>query len=158
KHGLTSKSILLPHESKEDFQALLDSYVQQFRPVNAMQSELVQSLAIIRWRLNRIAAFEKSLFELQVIKDTEEFDEKFGDASPVDRLAWSFKELVGYGTEVTMMLRYESTLNRIYHRTLAQLRQLQSATNTKLQNEPKPPATQGKQTPAPVVRQAGSLQ
>ena len=39
-HGLTAKSIVLPGESTEEYQALLDAYIDQFHLDEALRVEL----------------------------------------------------------------------------------------------------------------------
>src|SRR5258708_40102272 len=48
RHGLRAKSIVLPTESKEEYQSLLDSYHDQFDPQTAVEMELVEAMAVAR--------------------------------------------------------------------------------------------------------------
>src|SRR4029077_20633445 len=50
RHGFTAGSVVLPTESQEDFQALLDSYADQFDPQGGVEMDLVQTMAAARWR------------------------------------------------------------------------------------------------------------
>src|SRR5258707_1183927 len=38
RHGLTAKAVVLPGESQEEFQALLDAYIDQFQPATGFKS------------------------------------------------------------------------------------------------------------------------
>ena len=53
RHGLSAKSVLLPAESHEQFQLLLDAHIQQFQPANPVEMDLVEAMAVARWRLRR---------------------------------------------------------------------------------------------------------
>jgi hypothetical protein len=54
RHGLTAKTVLLPGESPEHFQLLLQDYVDQFHPATGVEMELVEAMASARWRLRRL--------------------------------------------------------------------------------------------------------
>src|SRR4029077_5819829 len=54
RHGFTAKSVVLPTESSEDFQELLDSYIAQFHPQGGVEMDLIQAMAAARWRLQRM--------------------------------------------------------------------------------------------------------
>src|SRR5579862_6412434 len=53
RHGFTAASVVLPTESSEDFQSLLDSYIHQFHPQGGVEIDLIQTMAAARWRLRR---------------------------------------------------------------------------------------------------------
>lgn len=58
KHGILSKELLLPHESAEDYAALLAALTDEFKPEGAVEPFLVEELAAIIWRKRRILAAE----------------------------------------------------------------------------------------------------
>jgi hypothetical protein len=58
KHGAFSKSILLPGESQEEFDALLEGLRKDHSPVGETESNLVRGLAEIQWRLDRLRRYE----------------------------------------------------------------------------------------------------
>src|SRR5437764_13824765 len=61
RHGLTAKAVMLNSESHEEFQALLDSYIDQFQPATDVERDLVQTMAITPWRLNRPVGIETNM-------------------------------------------------------------------------------------------------
>ena len=67
RHGFTAKSIVLSTESQEDFQSLLDSYIDQFDPQSGIEMELVEAMAAARWRLRRISTIETSLLNNEAV-------------------------------------------------------------------------------------------
>ena len=137
RHGLTAKAVVLPGESQEEFQALLDAYIDQFQPATGVESELVQAMAIARWRLNRIVGIETNMFSNDMVRMQDYIPSKLTnrkDMQEDDRLAWSFKSLAD-GNSLAMLLRYEATLTRTYDRAFKQLDQLQ---RTRKSAEPVP--------------------
>jgi hypothetical protein len=79
RHGLSAKSVLLPDESHEQFQLLLDAHIQQFRPTTPVEMDLVEAMALSRWRLRRIWAIETSLFANELTRRTEDIDDEFAE-------------------------------------------------------------------------------
>jgi hypothetical protein len=127
RHGLTAKAVVLPGESEEDFQSLLDDHVDQFQPATGVEFSLVQTLAVARWRLNRIAGIETNLFNNKMITGAKLTDLALPDMPNDDhRLARAFQSL-SEDHELVLLLRYEATLTRSYDRALKQLDQLQRA-------------------------------
>src|SRR5712692_395857 len=139
RHGLTAKAVVLPGESQEEFQALLDDHVDQFQPATGVESSLVQTMAVARWRLNRIAGIETNIFGNEIALHAEHIDSQLTNMQPDDHLAWVFRHLADCGgKDLALILRYEGTLTRTYERAFKQLDQLQRARRAAQPNEPKP--------------------
>jgi hypothetical protein len=64
KHGLTARFDILPDESLEDFDSLLEAHLAQYQPSGDVEKELVHTLAITRWRLRRVPTLESDVFDL----------------------------------------------------------------------------------------------
>src|SRR5215470_7587538 len=62
KHGLTSRTALLPGEDREAYNACIQAFVDQYRPANAEEEALVQTIGDCQWRKDRIFAMEAKLF------------------------------------------------------------------------------------------------
>jgi hypothetical protein len=58
KHGVFAKTIVLPGESQEEFDALLAGLRKDHKPEGETESNLVRGLAEIQWRLNRLRRYE----------------------------------------------------------------------------------------------------
>ena len=126
KHGLTSAHLILPGESKEDFELLLADYRDQFQPQSAVEADLVEQMAISRWRLCRLFGIETRQIELEMLERKKYFDDYHPNMNASDRVAWAFKNLSNNGSTLTVILRYETTINRSYNKALTQLQQLQA--------------------------------
>jgi hypothetical protein len=133
KHGLTATFSVLPCESKEDFEAVLEAHRAHHQPATQLEEELVRSLAIARWRLSRIAAIEAHLFDNEMAISQDEIDSKFTDIDDLDRLAFVFSKLANQSQSLSLLIRYENSLTRTCDRAFKHLLAVQ-----KLRNEPKP--------------------
>jgi hypothetical protein len=148
RHGLATRtaalppaSVVLPDESRADFQRLLDSYLDQFSPAGPVEVELVEAMVSARWRLRRIAEIETAMLSNEIELQTERIDDEFAQLElvpdPIDRVAYVFKHLA-YGQSLSLLIRYEGALTRSYSRAFKHLQILQSARVRVQPNEPKP--------------------
>jgi len=126
RHGLTA-SVLLDGESDEDFQLLLADFINHFHPQTAVETDLIEVMAIARWRLRRLLAVETSLFDLELVRRRKQINSDFKGIDDDGRLAFVFQELSDTGNSLTLLLRYEGSLNRSYDKALKHLLELQSS-------------------------------
>jgi anti-sigma B factor antagonist len=134
KHGLCASFEILPGEDQPAFDALLASAEETYQPDGPMECELVRTLAILRWRLRRIPEIESDIFSNELCLAARQIDKVFSKIDAPGRLAFVFQKLADSGITLPLLLRYETSLNRVYDRTLKQLADLQ-----KLRNEPSSP-------------------
>jgi hypothetical protein len=133
KHGLTAAFNVLPGESEQDFETLLQSHRDHHRPATDLEEELVHSLAVARWRLARVAAIETHLFENEMARRKEQIDTEFNDLPDLGRLAFVFGKMADHSQALSLLIRYENSLTRTCDRAFKHLLAIQ-----KLRNEPKP--------------------
>lgn len=58
KHGILSRETILPHESHEDYESLLNELREEYAPNGPTENTLVEELASILWRKRRVLAAE----------------------------------------------------------------------------------------------------
>ena len=137
-HGLTANFTVLDHESQDDFQILLDAYVNRFQPADDVELELIHTMAITRWRIRRVAELETELLENKMVLCQRDIEGDFDTIGDAGRAAYAFEKLADDGKAVALLIRYETSLARLYERTSKQLEQLQ---DRPLRNEPTQPLT-----------------
>ena len=125
RHGLTS-SVLLAGESDEAFRLLLADFTDHFQPRTGVETDLVEVMAIARWRLRRLLSIETHLFDLELCRRRKQIDEDFDGMNHEDRLAFVFQKMSDNGNSLALLIRYEGSLNRSYDKAFKQLHQLQS--------------------------------
>ena len=133
KHGLTATFKVLPGESEQDFETLLEAHRKHHQPATALEEELVRNLAVARWRLARIAALETNLFENEIARSQEKIDDEFVEIEDLGCLAFVFRKLADHSQSLSLSIRYENSLNSTCDRALKHL-----IAAPKLRNEPKP--------------------
>jgi hypothetical protein len=72
KCALTGNTVLFAGDNVARYDAHIKSYATQFQPVGPEESALVQSIADIRWRLNRIPGLELAILAMGTAKVIED--------------------------------------------------------------------------------------
>jgi hypothetical protein len=112
RHGLLSQQVVLPSESQEAFDALLEQHTAKLVPIDDVEQTAVDDMTAATWRLQRIRAIETRLLKNAVDKRPE--------ADELDRLTAAFSALAA-GPDLNLLDRYESRLHNIYRRSLYNL-------------------------------------
>jgi hypothetical protein len=63
-HGLTGNQILILTKDAARYDAMVQSYQEQFQPVGPEETHLLQSIIDVRWRLAAIPGYEAALVDL----------------------------------------------------------------------------------------------
>ena len=71
--GLTGRTVLLASEDADVYEAHIENYRQEYQPVGARETQLVQNLADTQWRLDRIPSLENGIFALGRVRYAELF-------------------------------------------------------------------------------------
>ncbi|MBI1909873.1 MAG: hypothetical protein HYS22_06865 [Deltaproteobacteria bacterium] len=122
KHGLCARSILLPHEKKNEWQVLSEDLFAEFQPVGALENLLVEGLISLAWRRRRLVQVESEIFQ-QGGGESELFN-----LSPTvgNGLGMAFIGAAKDSDAFSRLGRYESALDRAFYHTLYELRQVQT--------------------------------
>ena len=108
KHGLTAKDLVIGPEDREEFDEMLAGFQTDVAPQGALQQALFDELVASAWNLRRIRRMETELCAgaaayLDLLNDNE-------IQTKLDRLA-----------------RHKSRIERTFHRSLKELKALQTA-------------------------------
>lgn len=63
KHGLFSKAVLLPDESRTEYDELLNGLMENLQPQGKLETVLVENLATVLWRKRRLLQVEAAEIE-----------------------------------------------------------------------------------------------
>jgi hypothetical protein len=103
KHGIFSQVALMKEDPRAEFDSLLSGLRNYFEPEGTLEELLVDKLAVNVWRLRRLVIAEKK----QATKKSE-YSALVDDDAP----------------RLELLLRYESSLERTFDRTLNHLDRL----------------------------------
>jgi hypothetical protein len=121
KTGLTGRTVCLPTDDAALYQSLILSYEKLFQPVGPEESGLVQSIADIRWRLDRIPGLHMALLNKGRIELSIKFEQLANDRS--DML--DIQVMLVYEKQFRNLQLQEACLARRRDKETAELRRLQ---------------------------------
>lgn len=113
KHGVFSKNILLDDESKKDFERFELEFREYFQPEGLLEKLFWDRALAAAWRLSRVTKMETMLIERAI-------RHSYDCRGLIQVLAGS------EGDELTLLSRYEISLEKVLFRSLAELRALQA--------------------------------
>lgn len=124
RHGLSARHALLAGEDANEYRRLRQGLIAEFSPQSALESELVERVASMLWRLRRIARFEAALMA-SIENDTPSVDISIGGGgSAKTRLGRYVQEFLEMDFSGKLM-KYETNLQRQLFTVLDELRYLQ---------------------------------
>lgn len=123
KTGLTGRTVLLPDDDAAAYQTHVRRFFDEHQPSGDRETELVQSLADARWRLNRIPSLETGIYALGRIQ----FAELFSTYEPSARAALiQAHTYLTFQKQLNNLALQENRLRRHFEKDLAELRNLQA--------------------------------
>ena len=132
RHGVLSTSPVIPGlEREEDWEANRAGLLASLAPDASLEATLAERVALLLWRLQRVARYERESIALAQERVEEDLRERRllsvwetgDDATVADRM--SRERLLPDGPVLEKVVRYEAHLNRQLNQTLHELEALQ---------------------------------
>src|SRR5580704_13980622 len=92
RHGLTGQTLVLPSEDHSAYERHSQSFLDQYHPKDATETQLVQSLIDTSWRMNRAATVETNLFSLGITEMEDRIRVNHPEAEAALAMAMAFRE------------------------------------------------------------------
>ncbi len=149
KHGLFSKTIVLPGENREAFLALGERYTREFNPQTPEQVRLVEVLQDTQWRLDRVIALDHNLHAVGAAQHLDQAESEFRACFTEemdDSSRYALAQVLAFRTNARafdQLARQEARLRRLHDRTRKELALLQVPA-------PAPPIAPRPDRPAPA--------
>jgi hypothetical protein len=128
RHGMTSKTVVLTNESSVRFEQILESYVNYFQPQNEVEMDLVEEMAVAKWRQRRAWSVETATLDHEMDCQDPELAKKWGRLDHPTRLALAHESLAQRTQSLNLIGRYETRLRRHYDKSLQNLYLVRSKT------------------------------
>lgn len=130
-HGLLSRAVVLPDESREKFEAFQRALADDLVPMGTTESLLADRIIACAWRLRRVLVLEAGVFEREQPSDTDRLiAETLGRAQPASHRGTLGLAFIRAGNSpadpFAKLSRYETTLERSLYRALHELQRLQA--------------------------------
>ena len=122
-HGFLARSILLPGESAARFHALLASYARRFQPASQDEHDLVETMAVCRWRLLRSWTLESTA----LTHEQRQQSASTAHEEPPTQIMLAARALDHPPRSQEALGRHEVRLDRAWHRAADRLREIQTA-------------------------------
>ena len=145
KTALTGCTVVLPSDDAGLYHAHIAAYEKEFQPVGPEECALVQSLADIRWRLNRIPGLEMAIYA----RGRTEFAALYSGQPEAIRAMIDLETFMKYEKQLRNLHLQEARLARRREKELAELRALQQQRKTKETEKANAAATQAKTAASP---------
>lgn len=141
KHGLRSeRRITLENEDADAFQELLDGYLKAYVPANEPEHQLVLEIARCAWRLERLAAMEAAMFDLEMLSNANDsYKPRPAGFTPDERAARAFGSICIRTSKLDVLLRYQTATRRGLLSATTALSRMQAERNRRPAAEPKQP-------------------
>jgi hypothetical protein len=123
KTALTGATVLLSTDDAAEYQRHIALYEKELQPIGLEESELVQSLADISWRLRRIPALEMAIYAQGRIEFAGQFEDQ--DDPGVRRSLIELHTHLVYEKQLRNLQLQEARLVRRREKETAALRHLQ---------------------------------
>jgi hypothetical protein len=123
RHGLTGQTVVLPTEDHSAYERHSQSFLKEYCPKDATETQLVQSLIDTSWRMNRAATVETNLFSLGITEMEDRIRANHPEAEAALAMALAFREHMRAFASISTQ---SQRLARQFERTLALLRQIQA--------------------------------
>jgi hypothetical protein len=141
KTALTGCTVLLPSDDADQYRTHIAAYEKDFQPVGPEESALVQSLADIRWRLDRIPGLGMAFY----VRGRMEFAAMFEAHPEQERAALSdLQTFPVYEKQLKNLQLQESRPARRREKELAELHALQQERKAKEAEQTKAANAQAK--------------
>jgi len=111
KHGLASGTLIIPGEDPADFDALEHALLEEHPPATQTEQLLIHEMAQSWWLTQRAIRLQNECFTESCLDD-----ERTGCLVPVVRVEHA---------RLSLLIRYQTTHERAFHRALATLSRLQ---------------------------------
>jgi hypothetical protein len=120
-HGLASTTIVLPHERQEEYDAVLQSFIDGHKPATENERLLVERLAQAHWRLQRCYSVERAFLENRIAAAQEDSP----DIDPDAAMAQMFVDKAEVA-RMRLLMRYLGAAERAFYKAGADLAKAQA--------------------------------
>jgi hypothetical protein len=153
KFGIFSKISIAPAEELATYTAHCAAYAAALQPVGIVESDIVQQIADLRYRLKRCSAAEQSIFARGFEDHIDEISTGLPEVDAALAEGATFLQHIHF---LELLSLYESRLQRAIERNTAQLERLQSERKSAPAKAEAQPAYAKKQPASQTAAHAGS--
>ena len=121
KHGLTAKTVVLSNENGDEYDVLLESYVDDLQPISPVEMDLVTEMVNAKWQQRRLSNIESQLFEEYMESAKEEDDPPNASHHHETAEQTAGFRMMSESNSLPMLNRMAARFERTYSRALNNL-------------------------------------
>ena len=126
RHGMTAKTIVLPHECAADYEEIRAALIKDYEPATTQELMLVDQIAAGYWRTIRARRFETEMFDNRLRTRKRELGMDPKPDPGKDDEGYAVMLQVTDPEELKNYFRYDATISRDYYRAIATLEKMQA--------------------------------
>ena len=123
RHGLTGQVVVLPIEDLAEFQRFGNTFWNDYQPQGALESQLVQMVSDLAWRINRASAVEKVRVSLTIDDERESVDT---ECAPAHNAFVEARNYEKNSDTIKNISLYEARLASRFDKAVKQLAEVQA--------------------------------
>ena len=125
KHGMTARTAVLPYEDAQSYAELREAFHDTYKPANAVESSLVETVANSYWRLLRIRRVETATFDLGIRGLKRKYGASEKPLAPDDEDQTVAVVLNDDEDTLLKIERHQTRVERCYFQAIETLRKVQ---------------------------------
>ena len=128
KHGMTARNTyILECENADEYKAFLAEHIAIHQPATPPEKELVEQMAIARWRIRRFVSAETVIIDCEIVRNRDKVEKEFATLGCGVHVAMAIRSLADESRCLSLMSRYEARHQRTHDKAYAALRELQQS-------------------------------
>ena len=128
RHGLTANEhTLLTAEFADEYDEVRTAFIDDLRPATKAELRLVEKIANLDWRLERLVMMETSLLNMAADINFEKVAERFSRIDGIGFIVEAWRETSSTSHCLDLLRRYMGTLQHQFNSTLSNFRNFEKS-------------------------------
>ena len=134
-HGLTAtEHTLLMTEDPTQYEEVCNAFIDDLRPATKAELRLVEKIANLDWRLERLVMMETCVLNMEVGVNADAILERFAKIDGIGCIVEAWKESLSASHCLDLLRRYMGTLQHQFNTTLSNFYKLEAGRRARKNN------------------------
>jgi len=112
KHGMTARNTyILECENTNEYKEFLAQHIAIHQPATPPEKELIEQMAIARWRIRRFVSAETVLIDCEIVRNRDKVEKEFDTLACGVHVAMAIRSLADESRCLSLMSRYEAVIS-----------------------------------------------
>ena len=138
RHGLcANENTLLESEVPAEYNEVRDAFIADLRPATKAELRLVEKIANLDWRIERLTMMETSLFNIAACVSVQDIERRFDEINGIGIIALSWTKAKSTTECFDLLRRYQTSLQHQFNTTLGNFRNFEKRRLTQVEQDSK---------------------